>query len=568
MIIHNIRISNFKSLYGEHYFDFDKCKGLIKLSGPIGSGKTSLAEAIIWGLFGNIKGQTNTSIVSWNEKVCEIELNITSNNKQINIKRNLKEPLYISVDGKTIAASNKKDTQQILEEELLDVPKLAIVKMCIISFSQFNSLANMNPAETKQFLDDIFGFKLFTEYNNIIVNERKIFQNEIIKLEALFEETNKQIETLKEKKDKQKNEIINNTNISKLNEDKSIYLEKGIEIKTKKDNIINEKNAKIKEIDLNIREIDKKIVEITTLGKQARNNYNTFKSGICPTCGQKIEQSHLDLYKNQINECQSNYENCNKEKQNLEKKKIEISNSYNSNINDFESQLEEFRSKINLINSELKTYNESIELINNNYDELISEYEAKLQNIDNNLKKSNKDLLEWDELSTLFTKTLRYRLLETLIPHINKSIQYFINKLDQSFSLKFDQEFKAHIYVEYYNREIAYNNLSTGQKKTLDLAIIFGILQNIMTTIDTNIIFLDELFSNMDADARNIMLSLLNESISDNNKSIFVVNHAEMQDDYFDHKIRVKLENKKLNYVINKENTEINIKCSKYIQEF
>ena len=134
--------------------------------------------------------------------------------------------------------------------------------------------------------------------------------------------------------------------------------------------------------------------------------------------------------------------------------------------------------------------------------------------------------------------------------------------------MKFDQEFKAHIYVEYYNREIAYNNLSTGQKKTLDLAIIFGILQNIMTTIDTNIIFLDELFSNMDADARNIMLSLLNESISDNNKSIFVVNHAEMQDDYFDHKIRVKLENKKLNYVINKENTEINIKCSKYIQEF
>ena len=74
MIIHNVRIHNFKSLYGEHYFDFDKCKGLIKVTGPIGSGKTSLAEAIIWGLFGNIKGQTNTSIISWNEKVCEIEI--------------------------------------------------------------------------------------------------------------------------------------------------------------------------------------------------------------------------------------------------------------------------------------------------------------------------------------------------------------------------------------------------------------------------------------------------------------------------------------------------------------
>ena len=31
----------------------------------------------------------------------------------------------------------------------------------------------------------------------------------------------------------------------------------------------------------------------------------------------------------------------------------------------------------------------------------------------------------------LFTKTLRYNLLETLIPHINNSIQFFINKMDQ-----------------------------------------------------------------------------------------------------------------------------------------
>ena len=51
MIIHNIKITDFKSCYGSHYFDFDKMKGLIKLSGPIGSGKTTIGEAlgIIWG---------------------------------------------------------------------------------------------------------------------------------------------------------------------------------------------------------------------------------------------------------------------------------------------------------------------------------------------------------------------------------------------------------------------------------------------------------------------------------------------------------------------------------------
>ena len=52
----------------------------------------------------------------------------------------------------------------------------------------------------------------------------------------------------------------------------------------------------------------------------------------------------------------------------------------------------------------------------------------------------------------------------------------------------------------------------------------------------------------MDAESRNTMLIMLKENlINNNNRSIFVVNHAEMIDDYFDHKIKVRLENKKIN---------------------
>jgi len=41
------------------------------------------------------------------------------------------------------------------------------------------------------------------------------------------------------------------------------------------------------------------------------------------------------------------------------------------------------------------------------------------------------------------------------------------------------------------------------------------------------------------------MLTLLNDNLKDN-RTIFVVNHAEMADDFFEHKIRVKLVNKKI----------------------
>ena len=567
MIIHNIKIENFKSLYGVHTFDFDKCKGLIKLSGPIGAGKTSLAEAIIWGLFGTVKGQNNGNLISWNEKYCEVEINLTSKGKDIHIIRNIKEPLIIEVNGKTLAASNKRDTQGIFEEELLDIPKLAIIKMCIISFNQFNSLANMNPGETKQFLDEIFGFKLFSDYNDQIIIERKNQQNENIKLQALYQDALSQIENLTSKKALQTNELASSIDINSLSKQRENYVAQGKAEREKQNNIIAERDVKKKEIDKLIREAQSKMSGAAALGKQAKEHYNTFKSGVCPTCGQKIDESHIEHHKEEMNKYASEYREWEAKAKEYEIKKANITTEYQPKIDACTVAMDNLRKLIGVIDAEIKSYNDSVKLLNENYDELIRDQEHKANKIKEQLDKSDLEICEWNDMNILFTKTLRYNLLESLIPHINKSIQFFINKLDQSFKVEYDQEFKAHIYVDGWDREISYNNLSTGQKKTLDLAIIFGILQNIVSTVDMNIIFLDELFSNMDADTRNIMLSLLNETMSQD-KSIFIVNHAEMQDDCFKHKIRVRLENKKLNYKIKGEEKEIVIKCSRYMQEF
>ena len=83
----------------------------------------------------------------------------------------------------------------------------------------------------------------------------------------------------------------------------------------------------------------------------------------------------------------------------------------------------------------------------------------KSNNIKKQLDESNIEIQEWTEMNELFTKTLRYKLLDTLIPNINKSIQFFINKLEQNYKVEFDQEFKAHIFVDSFSKEISYNNL-------------------------------------------------------------------------------------------------------------
>ena len=563
MIIHNIRIQNFKSIYGSQTFNFDNLKGLIKLSGPIGSGKTTIAEAILWGLYGTVKGQNNGQLISWNAKACEIEINLTSKNKKVHIVRNIYQPLIVEVNGKTLSASSKRNTQEILEEEIYDVPKLAITKMCVISFNAFNSLAAMSPGETKIFLDDIFGFKLFSDYNNEVVIERKVKQNEQLKLNSIYEETLKQIDQLKEKQTSQTMQLKESVDLTGMQSQRTELVNKGVSIKNKKSEIKKERDLKNKEFENRIQEFIAKMSEAATLGKQAKNNYNTFKSGVCPTCGQKIDQEHIDTYKNKMEEYAKIYRDNESEKKKLEIEKHNVYETYLLRMNECDSDMDSLRKNISIIDAKLKSYNDSVQLIQDNYDELIKEYEDKANNIKEELDKCDIEIGEWNEMNELFTKTLRYNLLETLIPHINKSIQFFINKMDQSYKIQYDQEFKPHIFVDGWDKEIAYNNLSTGQRKSLDLAIIFGILQNVITSIDFNVFVLDELFSNMDSDARNIMLNLLKDTMS-NDKTIFVMNHAEMADDFFKYKIRVKLEPRKM-ISQNKKNKEtVVVKASKY----
>ena len=548
MKIKDIRICNFRSIYGEQYFDFSELKGLIKLSGIVGSGKTTLGEAILFGLYGKVKDHKNPDLASWHVKgsECSVEINLISKNKEINIKRCLAAPLEVMIDGRLLSASNKRDTQEILETEFYDVPKLAVEKMCIISFNAFkNSLAAMNPGETRQFLDDIFGFKIFTSFNDEIINERKSQIIENNQLNTIYNETQNQINHLTEKKSQQKSELKNNTNIDELRNKKENLITEGKALKQEKENTQIEFDNIIKDINKSIEECNNKMTEMSTLGKHQKEQYNTFKEGVCPTCGAKIDQSHIDEYKNKMMDYAEKYREYERKKKEFEQEKIDKKNYYNPLIEAKDNKIKELRDKVININTEIALYENNLNVINENYDALINECKDKLEELETKIKESDKDIGEWNDMNELFSKTLRYSLLDTLIPHINHSIKYYMNKLNQLYNIEYDQEFKPHIYFEGNEKEISYSDLSTGQKKTLDIGIIFGVIANVISNVDFNIFFLDELFSNMDSNSRNIMLELLQENLKDG-RTIFVVNHAEMADDFFDHKIRVRLENKKI----------------------
>ena len=117
----------------------------------------------------------------------------------------------------------------------------------------------------------------------------------------------------------------------------------------------------------------------------------------------------------------------------------------------------------------------------------------------------------------------------------------YSQRLRQRYIIQFDNQFKCQIRLPGTNEDIPVSSLSTGQLKTVDMIIIMSILGTVMGSNSLNIVFLDELFSNMHSELRNEMSWMLRDDMKPN-ETIFIVSHYEINEGFFDGTIRINLE--------------------------
>ena len=201
MFINKIRLHHFKSFLDETTIDFADLQGLYWVSGHIGAGKTTLGEAIIYGLYGSVTGKTNASLISWGQKHGLVELWCQSRGKNIYIKRELnsygQSPIYVEADGEPIVFTNKRNAQQQLEQDFLDTPKTTMELLCIISFGNFKSLSTLNTKDTNIFLDQVLGFDALTQYIDACKAEQSELRTSQATLNGTIRATQAQIERMK-----------------------------------------------------------------------------------------------------------------------------------------------------------------------------------------------------------------------------------------------------------------------------------------------------------------------------------------------------------------------------------
>ena len=526
MYIQKIKISNFKSIYDPLELDFNDIKGFWKISGSVGAGKTTIGEAVIFGLFGSINGKNNNDLISWGQKHSLIEIWCSSKNKNIYIKREInlygQSPMRVEVDGEEIIFTNKRDAQQQLEKEYYDISRVTVELLCIISFNNFKSLATLNTQDTKKFLDQVLGFYTLTQYSGIC----KSFENENInKINDIKSQISHKLSQISKLEEIANKDIING-NIDEIKEDIN-NIEKDI-------NDLNSKYSKIIN-DLQNQKLIKsqELASLTILGKNKAKEISLIEKGTCPTCGAPIDQSQLDIKKAE---------------------KVALLNQYNvinSDITRISSQISTETEKMNKSISSMQTrvisqknmlirLEEQERKLNINIDEIESIKKA-IEELKNNLTLLMHEDTEWKQLYNMLAIEIRAKILSSFIPILNKNILKYTQRLQQPYIVQFDSNFKCMISICGYENQIPITSLSTGQLKMIDMIIILGVLGTIIGSSSTNIMFLDELFSNLDVDLRNKMCQVLKES-TDPNNTLFIISHQDLDEHYFDGYINMRLE--------------------------
>jgi DNA repair exonuclease SbcCD ATPase subunit len=536
-----LKFKNFKS-YGnkEVIIDFenDLNKSLILLSAPNGYGKSTIKDAIEFTLYGRLEGNKLSDIPNRTNKNLQSYIKFESKNRIIEIQRNLTPNLFkLLINSKNYDKAGKRDIQEYIEDELFDIPYHVFKNTISLSINNFKSFLTINTKDKKEIIDKIFGFDIINLMNEESKVDRKDLESKISNISYEIDSINASIFQLQNKieelktKNKLDSELKIKSIINEINENKdklklvlSNISEYNI-IKEKLDKALNSLNNKNISEKNKIRDIERK-----------KHLYDNNK---CPECGSDLTtDEHIN---NKVN-----YEN---EIEKLKKSIIETNNKIieiNNKVKNFNLKYDELLNNRYSIESDIKSLDNNLTIlkreINNSDDILVIEDMVKSYKEELAIKKEIKlnfddDFKFYKDIENILSANgVKKIIMDNILPLLNRNISLSLKDLDSNFKVKIDNNFEC--IVKSIGEEINVNTLSKGEKTRIDFGIIISLIKIIKLQYpNLNILFIDELFSNVDIISIDKMIELLKNISEKLNMNIFVVSHIPVSESLFDKKI-------------------------------
>ena len=533
MKLKKISWKNFKSYSNamtELVFDNDPSLNLIV--GTNGTGKSSIADCIIYALYGKIDGTNNSDIPNRINKNFYVKIELDCNGHEIIVERGLAPSLFtVTIDGAVVDTAGKNNVQTMLEENYYKIPYSVFKNTLILSINDFKSLVDLNPADKRNIIDKIFGF---TEYNlmlKFIKEDIKILDSTMSSNAGSLKTVTNSIERYEQQLEELKSNEVSQEEIDELTEKIN---------EAKKLKATNEEN--IKKLDDVRKKLDKQSVEknmdIRDLKRKIEDNKKKIKlidSKKCPTCGSSLDTDEFHK----------------------ERERLVLENeSYESSIKELTSIINDLSNKTRAVDSKRNVFVDAIN--KSGLTDLVSDLKYKvslrknnsqpLLNLKESLDKQINQLNEEKEalekrkmvydcvMQILGDGGIKEYIANKYIPTINQIISEMMEFMGINYNVVFDKTFKATITSNGYN--VTYNSLSTGEKKRIDFATVVSFIKLLKLQLgDMNLLFLDEMLASIDINGVSDMMTILKDLSVELNMNIYLIHHAQVENIVFDNVI-------------------------------
>lgn len=524
--------------------------------GENGAGKSTFLDAITFSLFGKPFRNINKPqlVNSINEKDCVVQIEFTIGKKEYRVLRGIKPNVFeIYCDGDLLNQDAKsKDYQEHLEKVILKMNYKSFTQIVILGSTNFTPFMQLSAGERRAVIEDLLDIQIFSAMNQIVKSKVHDLKDEGGKLKIQIETTREKIELHKRHLDELKK---NN---------KEIIDAKKIEITQNQEQIATLQvdvavlEDKIETLLTSITDDDsstKKLSKFTQLEAKIENNIGKLEKDIefysvnstCPTCDQSINNKD-----EKVTACNHKIGELNEGLSKLKKESDVVTERIKA-IKGIQKEIQKLQQDLTSKNTSAFQTTKYIRKLENEISALQTkpamsdDFKAQSKQLLNDLQKYNdarKSVAEQSQHYDIVSQLLKdggikSKIIKQYVPVINKLVNKYLVAMDFFVNFTIDEEFKETIKSRHRD-DFSYENFSEGEKKRIDLALLFTwrAVAKLKNSVNTNLLIFDEVFDgSLDVNGTEEFMKLIN--MLNDNTNIFVITHkTDQMVDKFKHTIR------------------------------
>lgn len=546
MKIQSIEFKNFAS-YGNSIqrleFEDDKSELFLTL-GKNGHGKTTIANAIVFALYGKVEGVKMSDLPNRINKELWVKINLQCKNTEVEIERGLSPNVFeVRLNGVEFDKAGKRSVQEYLEEEIFGIPYHVFKNIIILSVNDFKSFLTMTNNDKKQIIDRMFGFSILNDMQRAIKEDRKNLKFELDSYGRELKQINENITSVNMKL----NELMAESN----EQDKK-------KIQELKDSLIkyDENKKKLEEaqqkLSTALTDVNEELTEKQTEKssfefelESLKRKLKLYEGNACPTCESPLT---TDFHQDRKTEFQTKFDNLPGKIRGAESDVDLIKNK----LSDLRQKDRAVRDKVSSISVNIGNLKKELLKIQDSIGneksfahlkQIIADFETQEVEKADSRVVANQEYYFLEKLEDILGEDgVKNLAIKTILPGLNTNIAAMAQTMHLTFHIRFDDKFNC--IINHLGEEINPLTLSTGERKKADFIIIIAIIKILKLRFpQLNLLFLDELLSSVDADGVHNILKILSQVIKESKINTFVINHTVLPHELFDKKIQIYKEN-------------------------